>query len=458
MSNKYFNLWTILIVWIIAVSIPAGVYVAQQSQDIRQRAQVYSTCDAFFGDCRADATGCIGHGQLDCASGETCVTNCVPTGSCPAGACGSCGGTAGTGNSISYVPSTVSTNTNSDVLQASSGCNKTCKYNGCVNCVSQCQPECGVNDHLCWAQCPGCKNGIWCQPNAGLPSPTPGGSGGPIPTPPTQPTCNSVCTNSANCLPEHICYFQQGQNYGNCRNPSCANETSCTCSQVPDCLSLTTTADLNNLQVGTQYSFQITAVGASTIDHVEMSVHGATCADSLKPYAPVAVSGPGTYTINWTPTTAGTFIAYGRVWNDAIAECRADCVGGTNVYLCSNAASCKLTGTVNAVISAQCTNVKLYTVNGDPNVASNWALIPADQLTHLQPGTTVYATVLGTVTNGVIDKARIRMNSTAWTTNDETTVKKPGSEEFYKVFILPTGTTSFTFGAEVHEQNQDKWY
>ncbi|MFH1280716.1 MAG: hypothetical protein ABII08_03850, partial [Candidatus Beckwithbacteria bacterium] len=117
---------------------------------------------------------------------------------------------------------------------------------------------------------------------------------------------------------------------------------------IPDCTNLATNADLNNLQVGTEYSFQLTAGGTAPITDVEMSVYdGISCSSYLlKPYDQQAVSGPGIYTIKWTPTQTGSFIAYGRVWNDGIAECKADCVDGPPRYLCANAPLCKLTGTV----------------------------------------------------------------------------------------------------------------
>lgn len=116
---------------------------------------------------------------------------------------------------------------------------------------------------------------------------------------------------------------------------------------IPNCTSLTTGADLNNLQVGTEYSFQLTAGGTAPVTDVEMSVYGSGgCSNNLKGYAPQSVSGPGTYTIKWTPTQVGSFTAYGRVWNDGIAECRSDCVDGPPRFLCSGAAACKLAGNV----------------------------------------------------------------------------------------------------------------
>jgi len=111
----------------------------------------------------------------------------------------------------------------------------------------------------------------------------------------------------------------------------------------PNCVSLVPAADvnLNNLQVGKSYSFKLTASG--TVTAVEMSAYRNSCSNNLKPYAPVS-GGPGTYTFTWTPTTAGPFTLYGRVWNDGILECKADCVDQLPRILCANASACKLTG------------------------------------------------------------------------------------------------------------------
>jgi len=136
---------------------------------------------------------------------------------------------------------------------------------------------------------------------------------------------------------------------------------------VPDCTSLTTSADLNNLVVGQTYTFNLTAGGTAPIDAVELSVvpNESSCSTDLKPYEPHCtaantnpkcsatekITGAGTYALKWTPTEAGPFVAYGRVWNDSVAECRSACVDGVPRYLCTHATSCKLTGTVKAADS-----------------------------------------------------------------------------------------------------------
>jgi len=116
---------------------------------------------------------------------------------------------------------------------------------------------------------------------------------------------------------------------------------------VPDCTSLKTSSDTNNLFLGSPARFDLTASGPAPITNVEVSVYdGTSCQNNLKPYQPLPVSGPGTYTLNWTPATPGPFIIYGRVWNDGVAECRSDCVDGPPRYSCKSAASCKISGTV----------------------------------------------------------------------------------------------------------------
>lgn len=110
-------------------------------------------------------------------------------------------------------------------------------------------------------------------------------------------------------------------------------------------------------------------------------------------------------------------------------------------------------------VGAQCVAVKIYTVTGDINDPQSWVLLTNAELAQLQPGNIIYVTTLGTVSNGIIDKARIRVNSSVWSVDNETTLKKPQSDEFYISYTIPSdGTTNFSFGAEIHEANTDKWF
>jgi hypothetical protein len=171
---------------------------------------------------------------------------------------------------------------------------------------------------------------------------------------------------------------------------------------IPDCTSLTTTANLNNLQVGTEYSFQLTAGGTAPITGVEMSVYGTSCSNNLKPYVIQDVSGPGTYTIKWTPTQTGPFTAYGRVWNDGITECRADCVDVPPRYLCSSAQACKLTGTV-AGVTASLSPSPSSSMSPSPSISPNMSASPNPSFPPTQPdtGTPTWLTI-GVIGLGVV--------------------------------------------------------
>lgn len=107
--------------------------------------------------------------------------------------------------------------------------------------------------------------------------------------------------------------------------------------------------------------------------------------------------------------------------------------------------------------------MKLYSVTGDINVAGNWHLLTATELTQLTASNTIYVTTQGTgVSGGTISRARIRVskgnaNPPPFTPADETTNIKPKTlpadpNEYYIQYTLssplPTPPT-FTFGAEV---------
>lgn len=114
-----------------------------------------------------------------------------------------------------------------------------------------------------------------------------------------------------------------------------------------DCTKLTANRDLSSLKVGDNVLFNLTATGTAPITTVEVTVYdGKDCSNYLNKYNPMAVNGPGTYNISWIPTKTGPFVAYGRVWNDGISECRSDCIDHTPRFLCPSAISCKLTGKV----------------------------------------------------------------------------------------------------------------
>ncbi len=111
---------------------------------------------------------------------------------------------------------------------------------------------------------------------------------------------------------------------------------------------------------------------------------------------------------------------------------------------------------------AQCQNIKVYRV-GTIGDASSWTLLNSTQLPNLLPGETIYIATVGSVANGVIDKARIRVNSNVWTAVNETTQMKPKAiltdpDEYYVAYTVPAGIISFSFQSELHERNGNRWY
>ena len=109
-------------------------------------------------------------------------------------------------------------------------------------------------------------------------------------------------------------------------------------------------------------------------------------------------------------------------------------------------------------LGAQCSAVRIYRVIDPITSAASWTELTSAQLPALKTGDTVYITTMGSATNDTLDKARIRVNKTTWSVDDETSSTKPGSQEFYIIYIIPAGVTSFTFESEVHAVTQNNWF
>lgn len=95
-------------------------------------------------------------------------------------------------------------------------------------------------------------------------------------------------------------------------------------------------------------------------------------------------------------------------------------------------------------ISASCREIKAYNLS--------WNQLTSSQLTQLKAGDKVRFAVSGQITGSTISKARLRINNGAW---QETATKKPGSEEFYIEYTIPSGVTSFTVEAEIYYVTSD---
>lgn len=90
-------------------------------------------------------------------------------------------------------------------------------------------------------------------------------------------------------------------------------------------------------------------------------------------------------------------------------------------------------------ISAECAEVKAYD--------TNWNQISLQELSELKEGDIVRFTVSGITSSGSFDKARFSVNNTSV---GETTSKKPGTNEFYKEYTIPSNTNSFSIKGEIH--------
>jgi hypothetical protein len=97
-------------------------------------------------------------------------------------------------------------------------------------------------------------------------------------------------------------------------------------------------------------------------------------------------------------------------------------------------------------IVSQCLEIRAYD--------TNWTQLTVNDLTGLAAGDTVYFSVIGTASSGIIDQARFSINNGPW---QVTTDKRTGTNEFYIQYTLPSGITTFTISAEIHH-NTLGWF
>lgn len=97
--------------------------------------------------------------------------------------------------------------------------------------------------------------------------------------------------------------------------------------------------------------------------------------------------------------------------------------------------------------NAQCVSIKAF--------SNTWQPLSATDLTKLKNGDVVRFTVMGTTTNGTVDKARFNINGTQ---RAETNSKRPGTDEYFDEYTIPINTTNFNVTAQVHHQQTNSWY
>lgn len=87
----------------------------------------------------------------------------------------------------------------------------------------------------------------------------------------------------------------------------------------------------------------------------------------------------------------------------------------------------------------QCLNIKAFSIE--------WNELSAIQLSQLKTNDQVNFCVNGTTTSGVFDKAKLTINGVV---QDETTTRRPVSDDFCQLYTIPVATTSFNVSAQIH--------
>jgi hypothetical protein len=89
--------------------------------------------------------------------------------------------------------------------------------------------------------------------------------------------------------------------------------------------------------------------------------------------------------------------------------------------------------------TVSCSGVKAYN--------TSWVELSAAQLANLKPGNTVNYCVGGTASSGSFDMAKFTINNVS---QNETTNKRPTSNDYCQTYVLPAGTNTFTITAQIH--------
>lgn len=130
---------------------------------------------------------------------------------------------------------------------------------------------------------------------------------------------------------------------------------------------------------------------------------------------------------NWTPCCDG--LTWGP---NGVCGCAA-------TSLPSATPTATPTNTPTDLLSAQCLNIKMFD--------NEWASLSVTDLATKRAGDIIRFTVAGSATSGTFSKARFTINGTI---GPEVTQKRPGTEEYYYEFTIPSGVTTFTVKGEVY--------
>jgi hypothetical protein len=161
------------------------------------------------------------------------------------------------------------------------------------------------------------------------------------------------------------------------------------------------------------YSYQCWPVCPPTSDGKAICTNGCTC--------PQGSSCTG----EELPGTAGTSFAS--------KYCVGPGAGGTTPTIA------RATPGPGGEVTAQCLNIRAFD--------TEWNELTTTQLAQLAAGDRVRFTVAGTASSGTFDRARFKVNGVE---RAEVTGKRPGTDEFYDEYVIPSGITSFTINAQIH--------
>ena len=135
-------------------------------------------------------------------------------------------------------------------------------------------------------------------------------------------------------------------------------------------------------------------------------------------------------------------------------------VGGISAGVFMTQRNQELRESAEVIIQANCSYVKAYMVEGDESDTANWFAFSTADLNNLHPGSEVYLTVVGTAEYPQ-DPQKLGFDQAEFSINDikrpaTTKVKPRGASdpakqvEFYDIFEIPTGETTFDVTASLH--------
>lgn len=477
-----------LVALFLVIALPVAFYLAQNQQDIRQRADVYDDC----------VTQCVQQG----GTVDTCVVQCnVPTTCTSSGSCNglavgsSCtlSGTTGTclrvngSNCACHIPSGGCNNNGTcDANESTSSCPNDCEQTGtsipcqttancqsgyiCINaygggkyCVRSQASTCGnttcdINETVasCPLDCAGvvtdctftnqCGPGLACKSN--------------------------VCVNVGQSCGNNIC--ESGENKLNC-SKDCGFDGTLPCGTGGTCPAGLVCSATRNICIiaGTDDGVAPPPTGGEPNPGGVGECANGVCQCSASSGSCIAIHRCSSldsngWCVNTTPELRTGAQCANSVDAQALANLECQCVqvdvldgSGTTcttghfdngdsssllgaAVACPNI-TCNVPGSpaptppgspgpsptpgtsATPAPGAQCTNVKVYQVTGAVTDPGSWVQLGSAEMSGLEAGDVVYISVVGSTdtSSTQITRGRIRVNTTTWTPSNETPLLKP---------------------------------